>query len=251
MTLFAALLVSAWPAVAEAPRRSAPIVLAAASLQEALTAAADRWAARRHPRPILSFAASSTLARQTAAGAPADLFVSADAAWMDDLAAKGLIAADSRAVLAGNALVLVAPTSSATRIDWRDRRGAARSLAAGPIAMADPAAVPAGRYGQAALTALGLWSAAAPHIVRAENVRAALALVQRGAAPLGIVYATDARASPAVRVVATFPPRSHPPIIYPIARLKASRSGEGEGFRRYLLSAEGRAILRGHGFVTR
>lgn len=246
--LVAALCVGSWPSSAEAPGGKAPVVLAAASLQEALDAAASRWAAHRHPRPVLSFAASSTLARQVAAGAPADLFVSADADWMDYLAVRGLIVPESRAVIAGNTLVLVAPARSAVRVDWRDRRAAARLLASGPLAMADPATVPAGRYGQAALTALDLWTVAAPHIVRAENVRAALALVQRGAAPLGIVYATDARATRSVRIVASFPPGSHPAIIYPIARLKASQSDEAEGFRRYLLSAEGRAILRRHGF---
>ncbi|MBA4047052.1 MAG: molybdate ABC transporter substrate-binding protein [Sphingomonas sp.] len=241
-----AVVLAAAPVMA-APR-TGPVVLAAASLQEALSEAADRWAARGHARPVLSFAASSTLARQIAAGAPADLFVSADTEWVDDIARRGLVAAGTSATLAGNALVLIAPVQSRVRLDWRNRRAAAALLSAGPLAMADPVSVPAGRYGEAALRRLGLWAAAAPHVVRAENVRAALALVERGAAPLGIVYATDARAAKSVRIVAAFPPASHPPIRYPIVRLAASTHPGGEAFRRYLLSAAGRMILRRYGF---
>ena len=114
--------------------------------------------------------------------------------------------------------------------------------------MADPGAVPAGRYGKAALEKLGAWGLVAPHVVRAENVRAALALVERGAAPFGVVYATDARASTAVRVVGVFPPASHAPIRYPLARLTAG-SGEGEAFRRYLLGPEARAVFARYGFA--
>lgn len=237
--------------LAQAARGGPPVVLAAASLQEVLNEVADRWAARGHPRPVLSFAASSTLARQIAAGAPADLFVSADALWVDEVAQRGLVAPGTRAVLAGNALVLIAPVQSRARLDWRDRRAAAALLGAGPIAMADPAVVPAGRYGEAALRALGLWAAAAPKVVRAENVRAALALVERGAAPLGIVYATDARAAKSMRIIAAFPPASHPPIAYAVVRLRAATNPAGEAFRRYLRSADGKAVFVRHGFAVR
>ena len=127
----------------------------------------------------------------------------------------------------------------------------ARLLAAGPLAMADPGSVPAGRYGKAALTSLGVWAQVGPHVVSAENVRAALALVERGAAPLGIVYATDARASRRVRIAGVFPERTHEPITYPLARLKASASPDAEGFRRFLLSPQGRAIFARYGFSTR
>lgn len=235
---------------ANAPAQVAPVVLAAASLQESLTEVAGRWAAKGDPKPVISFAASSILARQIAAGAPADLFISADEPWMDDLAKRGLIAPGTRARLVGNMLVLVAPVGSAKPVDLRNRRALAAMLAAGPIAMADPDAVPAGKYGKAALQALGVWDAAAPHVVRAENVRAALALVERGAAPLGIVYATDARAAKSVRVVAMFPANSHPPITYPIARLKRSTTLESEAFRRYLLSGEARRIFMRYGFTS-
>jgi molybdate transport system substrate-binding protein len=117
--------------------------------------------------------------------------------------------------------------------------------------MADPENVPAGKYGKAALVRLGAWDAVAPHVVRAENVRAALALVERGAAPFAIVYATDARAAKLVRIVGLFPASSHPPIVYPLARLKASTSPDAEGFRRFLLSRAGRAIFARFGFTTR
>jgi len=243
---FAFLALFAAPASAQ-PR--APLVLAAASLQESMNAAADAWAKRGHPRPVIAFAASSVLARQVEAGAPADLFVSADEAWMDDLAAKRLIVPASRTRFLGNRLVLVA--ARPVRVALRPAAALARTLAAGPLAMADPASVPAGRYGQAALTRLGVWPAVAPRVVRAENVRAALALVERGAAPFGIVYATDARASTRVRVAAVFPAGSHPPITYPIARLAGSTNAEGEGFRRFLLSPTGRAVFVRYGFAAR
>ena len=224
-----------------------PTVLAAASLQEALTEAATAWERQGHPRPVLSFAASSALARQVRAGAPADLFASADEEWMDDLARAGALAPGARAVLAGNRLVVVTPRANRVHLHLSTL---ARTLAAGPLAMANPAAVPAGRYGRAALERLGAWAAVRGRVVRAENVRAALALVERGAAPYGIVYLTDARASPGVRVAGVFPASSHPPIRYPLARLRASRHPDAEGFRRFLLSPRGRAILSRHGFTA-
>lgn len=242
------LLAVAGPALA-APAR-APLVLAAASLQEAMTAAADIWARKGHPRPVISFAASSALARQVEAGAGADLFVSADEDWMDALAEKGLIVSASRVTFLGNRLVVVAPAGSQLRIPLRPGP-LARVLGAGPLAMADTESVPAGKYGKAALMKLGAWDAVAPHVVRAENVRAALALVERGAAPLGIVYATDAKASARVRIVGVFPAGSYPPIAYPVARLKASTNPEGEAFRRFLVSREGKAIFSRFGFSGR
>ena len=208
-------------------------------------------AAASPARETLSFAASSALARQVAAGAPADLFVSADVEWMDDLDQRGLLAPGSRTNLLGNRLVLVAPVDSKVRVALRPGVDLSRALNGGRLAMADPDAVPAGRYGKAALTRLGAWDRVAPSVVRAENVRAALALVERGAAPMGIVYATDAKASAKVRVVGVFPAASHPPIVYPIARLKASRNVEGERFRRFLASRAGKAIFIRYGFSTR
>lgn len=229
--------------------RPAPLVLAAASLQESMTAAAEAWARRGHPRPVVSFASSSALARQAMTGAAADLFVSADEAWMDALAARSLVRPGTRADLVGNRLVLVAPRASRVAIMLRPGVDLARALGNGRLAMADPASVPAGRYGQVALERLGAWRGVKARVVRAENVRAALAFVERGAAPLGIVYATDARASRAVRVVAVFPAASHPPIRYPLALLRAGRSPDAVGFRAFLLSGEGRAIFARHGFA--
>lgn len=225
-----------------------PLVLAAASLQESMTAAADAWAAKGHPKPVISFAASSALARQVQAGGRADLFASADEAWMDVLDRGGLLASGTRAAWLSNRLVVVAPVANPVRLTVRTL---GPTLARGPLAMADPASVPAGKYGKAALQRLGAWDAVAPRVVRAENVRAALALVERGAAPYGIVYATDARASAGVRVAGLFPAASHPPIRYPLARLKASTNPEAEGFRRFLLSREGRGIFVRYGFSAK
>lgn len=233
------------PGVALAAR--APLMLAAASLQESMSAAADAWAAKGRARPVCSFAASSALARQIAAGAAADLFVSADEPWMDDVERRGLIAPGTRAAFLGNRLVVVRPKGA---------RGAAdanvpltRLLGGGPLALADPDAVPAGRYARASLQKLGAWNAVAGRVVRGESVRAALAFVERRAAPFGIVYATDALASKRVEVVRVLPDASHPPIRYPLARLKAATSPDAEPFRRFLLSGEGKAIFRRFGFL--
>ncbi|MHC9417801.1 molybdate ABC transporter substrate-binding protein [Sphingomonas citri] len=243
------LLLLAGPALAQP--RAAALVLAAASLQEALSDAADAWAAQGHPRPVLSFAASSALARQITAGGRADLFASADTDWMDEVERRGRVVPGTRAVLARNRLVVVARPGT---LDVSATRGAAlaRRLGAAPLAMADPAAVPAGKYGEAALRALGAWDAVSGRVVRAENVRAALALVERGAAPYGIVYATDARASAKVRVAGVFPAASHPAIVYPMARLtNGPAPREAEGFRHFLLSRAGQAILARRGFAPR
>lgn len=243
--LFLLALLATVPVTAQTPSRP-PVVLAAASLQEALGAAADAWARAGHPRPVLSFAASSAAARQVLAGAPADLFVSADREWMDVVERAGRLAPGTRVDLAGNRLVAVGRRGHATRLT---RAGLASTLGAGALAMADPDSVPAGRYGRTALQRMGAWDAVKNRVVRAESVRAALALVERGAAPYGIVYATDARASPRVAVAGIFPAASHRPIVYPVARLRTGRSGDAEGFRRFLLSREGGAILSRFGFT--
>ena len=227
-----------------------PLVLAAASLQESLSAAADTWAAQGHERPILSFAASSALARQVEAGAPADLFISADEQWMDDVEGKGFVAAGTRQAFLGNRLVLIAPATSTLKITIRPGFALARAMGSGRLAMADPDAVPAGKYGKAALVSLGAWDAVAPSVVRAENVRAALAFVERGDAAAGIVYATDAKASAKVRIVGVFPAASHPPIRYPLARLRSASSADAEPFRRFLLSSAGKRIFARFGFIA-
>ncbi len=226
-----------------------PLVLAAASLQESMNAAADAWARLGHERPVLSFAASSALARQIQSGAPADLFISADEPWMDAVEKAGALAPGTRAAFLGNRLVLAAAAGDRRNVPL-DRAGPLlAAIGPGRLAMADPDAVPAGLYGKAALQKIRAWDRLAPRVVRAENVRAALALVERGAAPFGIVYATDARASVRVRIAGTFPAASHPPIRYPVARLKTAASPDAEPFRRFLVSARGKAIFARYGFT--
>ncbi len=237
------------PLLAAGADAKAPLVLAAASLQDSLTAEADAWAVRGHLRPVISFAASSALARQIESGAPADLFISADEQWMDDVASKGFIRLDSRSNVAKNALVLIAPTASKTKLKIGKNFNLARELGTARLAMADPDSVPAGKYGKAALISLGVWNAVASKIARAENVRAALALVERGEVPFGIVYATDALATPNVRVIGTFPSNTHAPITYPMAILKASTSADADAFRKFLVSKLGQKILIRFGFA--
>lgn len=228
-----------------------PLVFAASSLQESLSAAARAFARRGHGEPTLSFGASSALARQIAAGAPADLFLSADEEWMDELASRGLIRRASRADLVAGRLVLIAPRASRTVLRIRDHFALRAALDGGRLALANPDAVPAGRYARAALTALHVWPTVADRLGPADNVRGALTFVERGAAPLGIVYETDALASRRVRIVGIFPNASHPPIVYPIAVLARSSQPQAEAFRRFLLSPAGQAIFRRFGFVAR
>ena len=234
-------------AAAEAP----VTIFAAASLQDGLRALAAEWAARGRPAPRLSFAASSALARQIEQGAPADLFLSADEPWMDYLHARNLILPATRTSALGNALVLVAPAATARPLALQP--GMDFNAVLGPqrrLAMGDPAHVPAGRYGQAALNWLGAWGAVAPRLARDENVRAALLLVERGEAPLGIVYATDALAAPGIRVIAEFPAGSHPPITYPFALTRrAEAKAEARALLAFLTGAEAMPIWQRHGFT--
>ena len=236
--------------------RTGPVVLAAASMHDALEDAADAWAeqgaeqgaGQGHARPVLSFAASSAAARQIEAGAPADLFVSADEEWMDELEGQDLLVEGSRAVLATNRLVLIAPAGSRIGIEPGPGFPLADALEGGRLAVAETGSVPAGRYAKAALVNLGVWEDVADRLAPAENVRAALQLVARGAAPLGITYASDALSEPAVEVVGEFPAASHPPIRYPLALVAAGGHPQAEAFRGFLLSPEGAAILARHGF---
>ncbi|NBC36642.1 molybdate ABC transporter substrate-binding protein [Novosphingobium sp. FSY-8] len=254
--IVAAVALSLAPAAAAQPR--GPVVLAAASMQESLNKAADAWAARGHVRPVLSFAASSALARQIVNGAPADLFISADEEWMDYVATApgrpgGWLRAGTRATLVTNRLALIAPAGSKVTMTIRPGFPLAAGLGAdGRLALGQPGAVPAGKYAQEALTRLRVWPSVAGRVAGAESVRAALALVARGEAPLGIVYATDARVEPKVRIIALFPAGSHKPITYPVAALSGAGAGaQAEGFRRFLLSRDGRAIFAGYGFGTK
>jgi molybdate transport system substrate-binding protein len=230
------------------------LVFAAASLKNAVDAINGKWHAETgKPAAAVSYAASPTLAKQIEEGAPADIFISADLKWMDYLQKRGLIQPKTRANLLGNRLVLIAPVNSplgtAVHVTLAVGVPLARLLHGGRLAMADPRAVPAGIYGKEALTALGLWSSVAGRIAAAQDVRGALALVARGEAPLGIVYQTDAAIEPAVKIVATFPSGTTPPIVYPMALTK--RAGPGTArFEQYLRGSAAAAIFEAQGFAV-
>ena len=234
------------PAAAQGPGVT---VFAAASLTDSLKQAADAYKARTGAAVTLSFNASSTLARQIEQGAAADIFFSADTDWMDYLEKAGDIAPGTRRDLLGNQLVLVAASDARPAPRIAPGFDLAGALGSGKLAMADPASVPAGKYGKAALTALGVWDKVAAKVAQAENVRVALEYVARGEAPFGIVYATDAKIAP-VKVVGTFPENSHPPIIYPVALTK-SASLAARSFLTFLEGSEARAIFERAGFTVR
>jgi molybdate transport system substrate-binding protein len=225
-------------------------VYAAASLTDALNEIGGLWVTRGNPAPKFSFAASSTLARQIENGAPAEIFVSADEDWMDYLATRRLIVKETRTSRLSNRLVLVAPADRAQRIDVKPGFDLAGLLGKGRLATGDPASVPVGRYAQAALISLGVWAIAEPRLARAENVRAALALVERGEAPLGIVYATDAAMARGVRVVAAFPPGSHPPVSYPFALVAGRDTPPARALLAFVVGGEARAVYEKFGFVV-
>lgn len=225
------------------------IVFAAASLKTALDEVAADFEAGTGNRAIVSVAGSSQLARQIALGAPADVFISADTAWMDELDTRDHLVPGTRADLLGNSLVLVAHDAGARPVDLSDPAALPASLGDGRLAIALVDAVPSGRYGKAALSALGLWDTVAPRLAETDNVRAALALVATGAAPLGVVYATDATAEPRVHVVATFPEDSHPPIVYPAAAIAGRDSPATRAFLDFLQSPGARATFEGQGFA--
>lgn len=234
--------------------RAQPIpvtAFAAASLKSALEPIARDFAREAgRPLPRLSFAATPALARQIEQGAPADLFFSADVVWMDHLQARGLIRPDSRRDLLGNRLALVAARGAAVSVAIERPGDLLRALGDGRLAVAETTAVPAGRYARAALVSLGIWDDVKSRLAQSENVRAALLFVSRGEAPLGVVYATDALAEPSVRVVADFPPESHPPIVYPVAVTAASRHPDAALFLAFLDSETARARFAREGFLT-
>ena len=225
------------------------LVFAAASLTDAMQ---DASAAYEKTVPVTvrsSFDSSSVLARQIEAGAPADVYFSADTKWMDYLQNRNLIQAASRRNVLGNSLVLIAPAQSQIRLKIAPHFPLATALGKGRLATGDPDSVPAGRYARSALTTLGVWDEVAPRLARAENVRVALLYVARGEAPLGIVYASDAFADQGVRVVDTFPADTHEPIVYPIA-LTASASKQAVAFVAYLTGPQGHDIFVKYGFTV-
>jgi molybdate transport system substrate-binding protein len=226
------------------------LVFAAASMKNALDEVAAQWQRETGKKVAISYAASNALIRQIEQGAPADIFVSADLDWMDYGQQKGLIKPDTRASLLGNRLVLIAPKDSAVSPDLRSGLDLAPLLRGGRLAMANVDAVPAGKYGKAALEKLGAWHSVKDRIAQAESVRAALLFVARGEAPLGIVYQTDAVADPSVRVVGVFPEDSHPPIVYPVALTKDSVNADARAFLSYLRSPAARAAFERQGFAV-
>ena len=228
-------------------------VLAAASLTDALTEIGARYAAATGETVRFAFSSSSTAARQIEAGAPADIFASANLRWMDYLAEKGAIAAGTRIDLLVNRLVLVAPaTAGGDPVEPVDGSAIVARLGAdGRLAVGDPDHVPAGLYAKQALTALGAWPVLAPRLARADDVRAALALVARGEAPLGIVYATDAAIVAGVRIVGEFPAAAHQPIVYPFAlTADAADNPAARRFLAWLAGPEARAAFGRYGFAA-
>ncbi len=227
-------------------------VMAAASLTDAMQALGKAWTAKGNAAPRFVFAASSALARQIEQGAPADVFASADEPWMDYLQQRDLIAPSSRTSPLGNRLVLIAPIDQpgavalTPGVDLLARLGPQ-----GRVATGDPASVPVGKYAQAALTTLGIWDKLAPRLARADNVRAALLLVERGEAPLGIVYATDAAVSKGVRVVGVFPENTHPPISYPFALTRRGDRPDAQALLAFLTGPEAAPTYRTLGFSVR
>jgi molybdate transport system substrate-binding protein len=227
----------------------AQTVFAAASLTDAMREIASSYAAQGHPAPVLSFASSSTLARQIEQGAPANLFASADEQWMDYLAKRGLIVPDTRRDLLSNQLVLVVPANAPKHVTIGPGFDVAGLLGpGGRLAVGDPAHVPAGIYAKQALTRLGLWASVQPHLAPAEDVRGALLLVERGEAPAGIVYATDAASTAGVMVAGTFPASSHDPVVYPFALVKGGDTPAARDFLQFLSGSAARALFAKRGF---
>ncbi|PTX49268.1 molybdate ABC transporter substrate-binding protein [Allosediminivita pacifica] len=223
-------------------------VFAAASLKTAMDGIAPLFEEATGHELSVSLAGSSVLARQIQQGAPADVYLSANTEWMDVLEEDGLLAEGSRVDLLSNTLVLVAP-APAEPVEIGPDADLAGMLGEGRLAMAMVASVPAGIYGKAALESLGLWDDVAPQVAQADNVRAALALVALGEAPLGVVYGTDAHAEPRVGVVGTFPEDSHAPITYPVARIAGQEGAGIDAFLQFLQGPEAAEVFEGQGFV--
>lgn len=224
-------------------------VFAAASLTNVLQELSTEYSAATGNKVAFSFAATSMLARQIESGAGADVFFSADQEWMDYLDQRGLVQKATRRNLLGNRLALIAPTGSTIALHIEPNFALLAALHGGRLATGDPDSVPVGKYARSALTSLGVWNDLADRLVRADNVRTALAFVARGEAPLGIVYETDAKIEPGVRVVDLFPINSHLPITYPIA-LTSSAGPQAAAFVEFLRGPAGSAAFEKFGFIV-
>jgi molybdate transport system substrate-binding protein len=248
--LFAALIILCGMASAPVLAQDKSItVFAAASMKNALDGVDAAYSAKTGVKVVVSYAASSTLAKQLEQGAPADAFLSADTDWMDYAIAKKTIVEPTRTNLLGNSIVLVAPgNSKISNVTIGPGFDLAKLAGDGKIATGDVKAVPVGKYAKAALEKLGAWQAAQPKFAMADNVRAALTLVARGEAALGIVYSTDAKIEPGVKIVGTFPADSHPPIIYPVAATISAKP-ETAGYLAFVRSSAAKAIFEKYGFT--
>jgi len=224
------------------------VVFAAASMKNALDAVNTACEADVGEAATISYAASSALAKQIEEGAPADVFISADLDWMAYLSDKNLTKKDTEVRLLGNRIVLIAAADSSVATEIKPDFDLAGLLGDGRLAMANVDSVPAGKYGKSALETLGVWGTVESKVAQAENVRAAMALVSTGEAPLGIVYQTDAAADPKVKIVAAFPEDTHPPIIYPVAQLTESRDDDTPAFLKCLQSAKAKPLFEEQGF---
>ena len=240
------LLLVAWPGNAAEPSRPV-LVYAAASLTNALDEVGQGYTSETGGRVKFSYASSSILARQIEAGADADVFFSADLEWMDYVQNRNLIKPATRTNVLTNRLVLIAPAGSRVQLSIAPGFDLLGALGRERLSMGDPDSVPAGKYARSALLALGVWNQVADRIVRADNVRAALAFVDRGETPLGIVYVTDALIDKEVRIVDTFPEDSHPKIVYPAA-LTARAPAEANGFLEFARGKAGQAVFEKFGF---
>lgn len=239
-------LLSPQQTTAQGPERIT--IFAAASLGKALDEITEKFERATGIKADLSLAGSSLLARQLQYGAPADVLISANSAWMDWAEEKELIVPQSRVDLLSNRLVLIAPVDAVETLDLSDKAGLLAVLSDGPLAMALIDAVPAGIYGKAALQTLDLWDDFSAHIAQTDNVQSALTLVAQGAAPLGIVYETDAKASAQVQILDHLPRESHPPIIYPAAATTTGQQQASLAFLSFLQGEIAQAIFVGQGF---
>lgn len=248
--MFRPLALAASVSVLALPLRAGEVVVfAAASLQPALDVIARDWEARTGDRVLISYAGSGKLARQIIEGAPADIFFSAAENWMEAVAEEGLIQPAGQVDLLSNRLVLVGPLGSQAVAEFGPGFDLEKRLGEERLAMALVDSVPAGQYGKAALESLGMWNGVADLIVQRDDVRAALVLVETGEAGLGIVYATDARSSDKISLVAIFPEESHPPIRYPLALLSGAGDAADRAFYEALTGPEARAIFAAQGFI--
>jgi molybdate transport system substrate-binding protein len=252
LSLLGAAIVAAVPqrALAEAAEQGTDVVVfAAASLKNALDAANAQWQTDTGKKVVVSYAASSALAKQIEQGGPANVFISADLEWMDYLAKKDLIDPASRSNLFGNRLVLIAPKGKASPLEIKTGFDLAKVVGDGRLAVGQVESVPAGKYAKAALSNLGVWDSVAGKLAQTENVRAALALVAHGEAAAGIVYQTDAAADKAVEIIGTFPEDSHPPIIYPGALTKSGANENAASLLNFLKSEKAKPFFEAQGFT--